>query len=145
MHLSTGGRLSATRTLHGAAYVRLLEKWRASALHAQVEWPLNMVVDRSTQNLYQALLRHLLGLAMVERELHIIWRTYQSTRALFRCAHSSHRAACQQQCHMMFAGACHVLCPCWRRCSLVELPACSKWTSACLKQLTKETSHHAGV
>ncbi len=53
----------------------------------QVEWPLNMVVDRSTQNLYQALLRHLLGLAMVERELHIIWRTYQSTRALFRCAH----------------------------------------------------------
>ena len=52
----------------------------------QVEWPLNMVVDRSTQNLYQALLRHLLGLAMVERELHIIWRTYQSTRALFRRA-----------------------------------------------------------
>ena len=50
----------------------------------QVEWPLTIVVDRSTQNLYQALLRHLLGLAMVERELHIIWRTYQSTRALFR-------------------------------------------------------------
>ena len=49
-----------------------------------------MVVDRSTQNLYQALLRHLLGLAMVERELHIIWRTYQSTRALFRCALLSH-------------------------------------------------------
>ena len=45
-----------------------------------------MVVDRSTQNLYQALVRHLLGLAMVERELHIIWRTYQSTRALFRRA-----------------------------------------------------------
>ena len=103
------------RTLHGAAYVRFLGKWRASALHAQVEWPLNMVVDRSTQNLYQALLRHLLGLAMVERELHIIWRTYQSTRALFRCANSSHRAACQQQCHMMIAGACHVLCPCWHR------------------------------
>ena len=55
-------------------------------LGVQVEWPLNMVVDRSTQNLYQALLRHLLGLAMVERELHIIWRTYQSTRALFRRA-----------------------------------------------------------
>ena len=74
------------RTLHGAACFRFLGKWRASALHPQVEWPLNMVVDRSTQNLYQALLRHLLGLAMVERELHIIWRTYQSTRALFRCA-----------------------------------------------------------
>ena len=51
-----------------------------------------MVLDRSAQNLYQALLRHLLGLATVERELHIIWRTYQSTRALFRRAPLAHPA-----------------------------------------------------
>ena len=51
-----------------------------------------MVLDKSAQNLYQALLRHLLGLATVERELHIIWRTYQSTRALFRQALLAHSA-----------------------------------------------------
>ena len=50
----------------------------------QVGWPLSIVVDASARALYQALLRHLLGLAMVERELNAIWRTYQSTRALFR-------------------------------------------------------------
>ena len=57
-----------------------------AARAAQVDWPLSMVLDRSAQNLYQALLRHLLGLAVVERELHTIWRTYQCTRALFRRA-----------------------------------------------------------
>ena len=60
---------------------------------AQVDWPLSMVLDKSAQNLYQALLRHLLGLAMAERELHIIWRTYQSTRALFRRAPLAHSPA----------------------------------------------------
>ena len=58
---------------------------------AQVEWPVSVVVSQASLEIYQAQFRHLFELELCERSLQNIWRIYQSTRPLFRCAGTDNR------------------------------------------------------
>lgn len=47
---------------------------------------MSIMVSEASLRMYQALFRHLFELEQCERSLQNIWRIYQSTRPLFRCA-----------------------------------------------------------